>query len=104
LLPDPDLDHLRTSIRGTSALEEKEVMRRFFTDFLLPRRPVLLRSLELIRDIYLRRGERGPAKAVAAAEWALLELDRGKLAKDPFFLALVRKRLVSSVFEPANSY
>lgn len=101
---DPDLDQLRALIQGGSGLSEVDVMGRFFDEFLLPRRPVLLRALELTRDLLLRKGERTSAKAVTAAEWALLEGNRDQVAGDPFFLALVRKRLVAASFEPARSY
>lgn len=101
---DPALDDLRDLVRENPGMSETEVMRRFSEEFLFPRRSVLLRSLELTRDLYLRQGERSPAKAVAAAEWALIEMDRDLLATDPFFVALVRRRLVSAAFEPATCY
>ncbi len=101
---DPDLDQLREDLQGPSATGETEIMERFFREFVLPRRLTLLRSLELTRDLYLRRGERAPAKAVASVEQVLSDCSQDEIAQDPFFLSLVRRRVVSSSFEPATSY
>jgi hypothetical protein len=104
LTPDPDLDHLREDVHLAQAVTEGDAMERFFHEFLLPRRPTVLRSLELTRDLFMRRGDRGSAKVVAAAEWGLVEGEATAVAADPLFQALVRRRLVASANEPASSY
>lgn len=104
LSSDPDLDHLREDVHSSQGVSEGSAMERFFHEFLLPRRPTVLRSLELTRDLFMRRGERAAAKAVAAAEWVLVEGEVATVASDPLFQALVRRRLVAASSEPASSF
>lgn len=102
--PDEELDELRAQKRSQPTLSEELLLDRFVEDFVLPRRRDLLRGLELTRDIYQRRGDRVFAKAVSAAEWALVEANPEHLRRDPFFVALFRARLAEARFAPATGY
>lgn len=99
LIPDPVLDELREQARRPP-FDQGQILGRFLDEFLEPRRLVLLRGLELSRDLLLRKGDRVLAKAVAAAEWTLREGERERIARDPFFVALLRRRLQPGSFEP----
>lgn len=101
-ISDPLLDHLRDVVLSPERPREDEVMDGFLEEFLEPQRWVLLRSLELTRDLLLRRGDRALAKTVTAAEWTLRDYDREAARQDPFLLALVRQRLCAATFEPAS--
>jgi hypothetical protein len=99
---DPLLDHLRELVLAGEHGPGRELMARFVEEFLAPQRWMLLRSLELTRDLFARRGDRVLARAVASAEAALREFDRKDLSRDPFYAALVRHRVCSASFEPAT--
>ncbi len=98
---DPMLDHLG-ELAATGDRSHEELLDRFVEEFLEPQRWILVRSLELTRDMLLRRGDRQFARAVAATEWAFRDPSPASLRRDPLLLALLKRRLATERSQPAS--